>query len=131
VRGRGEWLTSARVPAVSGEVAARDSTSAMLRRSSVAMETRTRCRGARRTRLLDRRGLSLPGEREGSGRRSSGDGELQERMIDLIPCELGQAEASGDAPELQEEDEARGRSRGRLTSSKSMMFIIGDCELRW
>jgi hypothetical protein len=80
--------------------------------------------------LRDRRGLSLLGEREGSGQRSSGDAELRERMTDSIPYELGQAEASGDAPELREEDEARGRSRGRLTSSESTVFIVGDCGLR-
>jgi hypothetical protein len=51
-------------------------------------------------------------------------------MIDSIPYELGQAEASGDAPELREEDEARGRSRGRLTSSESTVFVVGDCGLR-
>jgi hypothetical protein len=80
--------------------------------------------------LHDRRGLSLLGEREASSRRSSGDGELRERMIDSISCEFGQAEASGDVPKLREEDEARGRSRGHLTSSESTVFVVGDCGLR-
>jgi hypothetical protein len=51
-------------------------------------------------------------------------------MIDSIPYELGQAEASGDAPELWEEDEARGRSQGRLTSSELTVFIVGDYRCR-